>query len=123
MKTPEEIKKGLECCSVAACGFCPYEYSCNLENGFTEVSNDSLAYIQQLEAAQQKWISVDERLPDNEQDVIICAKRRHYSDTSRFIYIIAKAFYTDGKHDTEHTAYVWSDDFVDMEYDEKKRCV
>lgn len=48
MKTPDEIKKGLECCSVAACGFCPYEYYCNMENGFAEFSNDVLAYIQQL---------------------------------------------------------------------------
>lgn len=49
MRTPEEIKKGLECCSVAACGFCPYEYYCNMENGFAEFSNDVLAYTQQLE--------------------------------------------------------------------------
>lgn len=69
MKTPEEIKNGLECCSVAACGFCPYEYSCNLENGFAEISNDALAYIQQLEMQHGKdinvhsWISVDDDLP------------------------------------------------------------
>ena len=78
MKTPDEIKKGLECCSVAACGFCPYEYYCNLENGFAEVSNDAIAYIQQLEnqigeltekvaqleAAIPKWINVKDRLPE-----------------------------------------------------------
>lgn len=126
MKTPDEIKKELERCTTYICGF-PYCEGClygidaeKVESDCVDaLLKDALAYIQQLEAAQQKWISVDERLPDNEQDVIICAKRRHYSDTSRFIYIIAKAFYTDGKHDTEHTAYVWSDDFVDMEYDEK----
>lgn len=67
----------------------------------------------------QEWISVDDRLPENEQDVIICAKRRHYSNPNRFIRIVAKAFYTDGKHNTEHTAYVWDNDCIDMEYDEE----
>ena len=67
----------------------------------------------------QEWISVKDRLPENEQDVIICAKRRHYSNQNRFIRIVAKAFYTDGKHDTEHTAYAWNNDYIDMEYDEE----
>ena len=66
----------------------------------------------------QEWISVDDRLPENEQDVIICAKRRHYSNPNRFIRIVAKAFYTDGKHNTEHTAHVWDNNCIDMEYDE-----
>ena len=84
MKTPEEIKKGLECCSVVACGSCPYEYYCNLENGYVKISNDALAYIQQLEnqigeltekvsqfeAAHPKWISVEERLPDDRGNFI-----------------------------------------------------
>ena len=67
----------------------------------------------------QEWIPVDERMPENEQDVIICAERRHYSNPNRFIRIVAKAFYTDGKHDTEHTAYTWNNDYIDMEYDEE----
>ena len=66
----------------------------------------------------QEWISVDDRLPENEQDVIICANRRHYSNPNRFIRIVAKAFYTDGKHNTEHTAHVWDNNCIDMEYDE-----
>lgn len=70
-------------------------------------------------APVQKWISVKDRLPENEQDVIICAERRHYSNPNRFIRIVAKAFYTDGKHDTEHTAYVWDNDYIDMEYDDE----
>ena len=67
----------------------------------------------------KEWISVKDRLPENEQDVIICAKRRHYSNQNCFIRIVAKAFYTDGKHDTEHTAYAWNNDYIDMEYDEE----
>ena len=83
---------------------------------------DALAITQHLISngvTAQEWISVEDRLPENEQDVIICAKRRHYSNQNRFIRIVAKAFYTDGKHDTEHTAYAWNNDYIDMEYDEE----
>ena len=85
--------------------------------------DDTLDYIDSEPAADvapvQKWISVKDRLPENEQDVVICAERRHYSNPNRFIRIVAKAFYTDGKHDTEHTAYAWNNDYIDMEYDDE----
>lgn len=46
MKTPEEIKKGLECCMImAGCAKCPYRG----EKCALTVSADALAYIQQLE--------------------------------------------------------------------------
>ena len=50
MKTPNEIKKGLECCTVEYCyrtqKGCPYrDYSLCVQN----VCADALAYIQQLE--------------------------------------------------------------------------
>lgn len=66
-----------------------------------------------------EWISVEDRLPENEQDVIICVERRYYSDPNRLARIIVKAFYTDGKHDTEHSAYSWDSDYMDMEYNEE----
>ena len=78
MKTPEEIKKGLECC-IKACDCdnnCPYmpEINCTLAQ-----RQDALAYIQQLEkinadfaertarleAQVPKWVSVREKLPEN----------------------------------------------------------
>lgn len=63
-RTPEEIKKWLECCAPfgANCGDCPYEGECMLPFG-DDPESDALAYIQQLEAAAPKWISVEERLP------------------------------------------------------------
>lgn len=69
MKTPDEIKKGLECCAGmhdhAYCKQCPYAYvDCD------EMSRDALTYIQQLEAAYPKWISVKERLPEDGQRVV-----------------------------------------------------
>lgn len=66
-----------------------------------------------------EWISVKDRLPENEQDVLICAERRHYCDPNKFIHIIVKAFYTDGKHDSEHSAYTWDICNIDMDYDEE----
>lgn len=49
MKTPEEIKKGLETCIVYKnCRGCPY----NNGNCGMQLEIDALAYIQQLEAQQ-----------------------------------------------------------------------
>lgn len=48
MKTPDEIKKGLECCScnLNDCNGCPYDgMPCN----DLELERDALAYIHQLE--------------------------------------------------------------------------
>lgn len=68
MRTPEEIKKGLEYCSEKAkrktkCSECIYF---NDPRGWcsTVITKDALAYIQQLEAQQPCWISAGERLPD-----------------------------------------------------------
>ena len=68
MRTPEEIKKGLEYCSEKAerktkCSECIYF---NDPRGWcsTTITKDAIAYIQQLEAQQLRWISVGERLPD-----------------------------------------------------------
>lgn len=51
MKSPEEIKKGLENCANGSCRDCRYEVECMLTNGDgkTKCMLDALAYIQQLE--------------------------------------------------------------------------
>ena len=51
-RTPEEIKKGLECCSqnTYTCGEgCPYEVECQRMGRSNDVILDALAYINQLE--------------------------------------------------------------------------
>lgn len=67
MKTPEEIKKGLELCSAdygnVNCNKCTYECDPYSASCITELEKDAITYIQQLEAAQPKWISVEDRLP------------------------------------------------------------
>ena len=76
MKTPEEIKKGLESCRADECHGhhidCPYK-----DDSFCimRVCGDALAYIERLEfehdaalAKVPKWISVEERLPEMYED-------------------------------------------------------
>lgn len=71
MKKPEEVKKGLECCANSSfCDEeCPYFEECN--EGLEVHASDALAYIQQLESQVPRWISVDERMPENYATVII----------------------------------------------------
>lgn len=73
MKSPDEIKKGLECCMgdplVWHCEECPYaddgaEADDGCDYNGAQVMQDALALIQQLEAKVPRWISVEERLPE-----------------------------------------------------------
>lgn len=83
MKAPEEVKKGLECCILETddaslvdhCRACPYQPTglC-----FRTLLKDALAYIQQLEAQVPKWISVEERLPDDLEEVLILVKETEF---------------------------------------------
>lgn len=75
MKTPDEIKKGMYCCYGdpygRECDECPYDF---IDEKYCDcyLGADVREYIQQLEAAQPKWISVEERLPDVGEKVMIC---------------------------------------------------
>ena len=100
MKKPEEIKHGLEIvvngCLTCDCCItdCPYDPECHPMNEDTTVdmpkkmAADAIDYIQQLEnhireltekvaqleAAQPRWISVDDILPDKGSEVLLCDK-------------------------------------------------
>lgn len=64
MKTPEEIKHGLECwakgleCTGSSCLYW------HISPCKQKIFHDALAYINELEAKQQKWISVDDKDPE-----------------------------------------------------------
>ena len=98
MKTPEEIKKGLEIavngCTTCDCCItdCPYDLECHPMGDTNadlpkQMASDALAYIQQLEnhigeltekvsqfeAAHPKWISVKDRLPEDNLNVLVYA--------------------------------------------------
>lgn len=71
MKTPDEIKRGLECCAGAApCKDCPY-FNNNNAACARNKNRDALEYIQQLEAQSPRWISVEERLPEKPCSVLV----------------------------------------------------
>lgn len=70
MKTPEEIKKGILC---DCCNDCPYNGCIMTDGGCGQaVTDDTLVYIQQLEAQVPKWVSVEEGLPENDNWVLVC---------------------------------------------------
>lgn len=54
------------------------------------------------------WIPVTERLPENEDTVLVLAQRKPFGDREG-IPVIAKGFYTDGRHHTAESCYVWDD--------------
>ena len=86
MRTPEEIKKGLEICIVGErYRDCPYN------NGYCDMQleRDALSYIQQLEAQQPRWISVGERLPEDD-GYVLC----HCNDGSPDVVCM---YYGDGE--------------------------
>lgn len=90
-KTPEEIKKGLECCSGGTCrkGGCPYapfikcgsnmhddaiEYILQLEQESRcadALLKDAITCIKRLESQVPKWVSVKERLPEEYSNCIV----------------------------------------------------
>lgn len=110
MKSPEEIKKGLECCTdlEGKCFECPYN------NGHCDDSleRDALAYIRQLEQriveadkTYPRWIGVGERLPENGQKIIAA-----FRDSGG--QVADQARYSNGEFDFASWAYVWADNIT-----------
>lgn len=62
------------------------------------------------------WISVKDRLPGNEEKVLICAERK--CEDTGIKQIITTAMYEDGKMYASESKFLWNED--DFEYDEEK---
>ena len=89
MRSPDEIKKGLESCGADECHGehtgCPYKDDALC---MMHICSDALAYITQLEARVPKWISVKDRLPEDDVDVIA------YAVSNNGGYTIVVTFHT-----------------------------
>ena len=98
MKTPEEIKKGLECCGTGDLGNhneCPYGIT--NQKCMQTMLHDALALIQQLEAQEPKWISVEERLPDAKTAVLVYGQRYVFNGKQIETFPMEHVAYTRGK--------------------------
>lgn len=114
-RTIEEIKNNLEQCSkVSGCAGCEHlgDLGCVEWN-----MRSALALIKHLEAKQPKWISVEERLPENEERVLIT--EWHEGFYGKPWCVVMTAFHTDGKTLAQDSDYNWSEGSVEMRYDEE----
>ena len=73
--------------------------------------------LEQFEARAPKWISVEERLPENEECVLVAGWcSGFYGKPWR---VVMTAFHTDGKMLASDSAYNWEEGSVEMRYDEE----
>ena len=101
MKTPDETKKALRIGSgkpldyCDACNYCNWSSDCACNS---RMCADALDYIQQLEnhigeltekvaqleAAQPKWISVEERLPENDDNYVAFTSDKNEAEIATY---------------------------------------
>lgn len=121
-RTPDEIKKALKCCADAnaqceICTFniaglqcishmadCAYDYIRKLEYHIGELTEK----VVQLEAAQSKWISVEERLPDNHGDFLtkIHCEKGDWIEVNTFDHTEKEWWHDTGDRTEEATEFV-----------------
>lgn len=74
MKIPQEIKHGLECCtSPRSCLRLQCEYFEGYPTCIMNLTRDALEYINELEARAPRWISINEKLPTPDTEVLASA--------------------------------------------------
>lgn len=73
--------------------------------------------VDELMTQDTAWISVKDRLPENEKDVLIAYTRKGLRGD---VYsCVGMAFHTDGKTNTDDSVYSWQTEYIDMDYDEE----
>lgn len=116
MKTPDDIKKGLQCCINDGFGCsekCPYFNS--LSNGVdceVKKHSDSLTYIQQLESQVPKWINIRDCLPGLREKVLftpMCNEGAIYIGELNYVGEYGAAYFAvrNGKRKICYSATHW----------------
>lgn len=103
MKTPEQLKDSLDACfEKMSCATCDYDIGS--AKCLADMCRDAKAYIEQL------WISVEERLPEAEKEVLAVCRRRSG------LSFVVPAIYENGEVTTDDSNWHWYDH--DFPYDE-----
>lgn len=95
---------------------CPYTDDCNCGAVAAVPKSliyDALSYIERLEAAQPKWISVKDRLPESGVHVFVCCERTGYMGYKT--QYVCDGFYA-GKYKVK---VGWRDEDTASEYSEE----
>lgn len=69
-----------------------------------------------------KWILVSERLPECEQEVLICTEKKLVGRNAYVDSIVTPAFYEDGTMLEDDSKWTWELDDSYAEWDEKADC-
>ena len=96
MRTPEEIRKGLQCCKNSECEECRYFDGSGSWSCVGRLIKDVFAYVQQLEAQQPRWVSVGERLPENDDEVLCWYEYYRYGDYNAMYQTYGIGYYLNG---------------------------
>lgn len=120
MTDKELIQAARVCQRTRGCGSCAQFNECPGRAAYLAMAADRLESLlaenERLKVQVPTWISVAERLPENEKDVLIAFVRKDWrGDAHR---CVGMAFHTDGKNTTEDSSYTWEVGYIDMEYDE-----
>lgn len=123
-RTPEQIRFNISECSRSNClSECPYENQ-PIESCAEGLLSDALALIERLESERDaalakvpEWISVDERLPEPEQRVLLLTEEK----VTRYAKWrgVTCGFYEDGNVWSEDSKASW-DHCMLVDYDEER---
>ena len=102
--TDQEIVQALRCCANGESEDCPFAGKgvCGCPGMSADLIERLTAENAALREKVPQWISVEDRLPEPETDVLIVCNRNGY-------VFVTPAIYEDGKMLTQESAWNWSD--------------
>ena len=81
----------------------------------TDVAFHMEEHLDEIPAAT-RWVSVDDRMPNPEEEVEVAYVYKHWKDGHE-VHLTCRGMYEDGKIATDDSNYVWDDTFG-FDYDE-----